>query len=208
LFQAVRAREYCADSPPEGIEVWKYAFSHGANQPVQDIHVRFTHFETASGGNNTWTGCFECARDRHVDVIPWPAANAIVVVSANAVYIVNPGSPEQFGGVAARLEINDVTFDESMQRLFIADSRRIYAFSADGLFRWISEPLDGYGARFRGCGRRVLAVEIKQTELNLDSDESAVFSVVRLRTEDGTILRSRFRRGLRYWTKKVSVYGY
>jgi hypothetical protein len=197
---AVRACERCADAPG-GVEVWKYAFPLAANQPVEDLRVRCT---TAAGWlglrDTQWTGIFACARGRYVDVLPWPAANAVVVAAANAVYIVDPRIPEQFSGFAARVEINDVTFDELGEHLFVADSRRIFAFSSDRLFRWISEPLEGYGARFRRCGGRVLTVELKQFGPDPEGEEAAPL-VIRLRTEDGTILRSRFRLVHRYWEK-------
>jgi hypothetical protein len=187
FLHAVRAREHCAGAPP-GVEVWKYALPLGANRPIQELHVRNTH----------WTGVFECARSRHLEVLSWPAANAVVVAAANAVYIVDPGVPEQFSGFVAPVEISDVTFDESAQHMFVADGVRVYAFSSDRLFRWMSEPLDGYGARFCGCGGRVLAVELKQCGPELDREEEPP-SVVRLRIEDGTILRSRFRLTRHYW---------
>jgi hypothetical protein len=193
FFHAVHARENSADTPA-GVEVWKYAFPLASNEPVDDLHVRFTTPGTAGG---PWTGIFECARRRHVNVLTWPEAKAVVVAAANAVYIVNPDAPEKFSGFAAPVEITDITFDESAQHMFVADSLRIYAFSSDRIFRWISEPLDGYGARFRGCGGRVLAVEVKQSEPEPEVEEAA--SVIRLRTEDGTILRSRFRMVHRYW---------
>ena len=177
-----------------GPEVWRYAFPLGANQPVEDLYVRFAH----------GTGIFECAPGRHVDVLTWPAANAIVVAAASAVYLVDPGRPEQFSGFAAPVEITGVTFDETGRHMFVADSLRIYAFSPDRLLRWISEPLDGYGARFCGCGGRVLAVELKQSEPEWEADDEAA-SVIRLRTEDGTILRSRFRLARRYWAKSSAA---
>ena len=189
FLRAVHAREYCADAP-DGVEVWKYTFPLAGHGPVDDIHVRCRHVRYTRGAQ--WTGIFECARGRHVEVLPWPAANAIVVAAANAVYIVDPAAPERFSGLAAPVEITGVTFDESAQHMFVADSLRVYAFSSDHHFRWISEPLDGYDARFRGCGGRVLAVQIKQCEPGPDGEE-AVPSMIRLRTEDGTILRSRFR---------------
>jgi hypothetical protein len=194
FLRAVHAREKCADAP-EGVEVWKYAFPLAANRPVDDLHVRFT---TAAGADAPWTGIFECARRRHVNVLLWPAANAVVVAAANAVYIVDPSAPEKFSGFAAPVEITDVTFDESARHMFIADSVRIYAFSSDRLLQWMSEPLDGYGARFRGCGGRVLAVELRESEPGPEGEEAAP-SVIRVRTEDGTILRSRFRLAHRYW---------
>lgn len=204
FLRAVRARESCADAPG-GVEVWKYAFPLAANQPVEDVHVRFVTAAGAPGPYGTqWTGIFECARGRHVEVLAWPAANAIVVAAANAVYIVDPSIPEQFSGFAAPVEINGVTFDELAQHMFVADSLRIYAFSSDRLFQWISEPLDGYGAHFRGCGGRVLAVELTQSEPEPESEEVAP-SVIRLRTEDGTILRSRFRLAHRYWMKSAAL---
>jgi hypothetical protein len=193
FLHAVHAREYSA-AAPEGVEVWKYGFPLGANQPTDDVHVRFAK----------WRGTFECARDRHVEVLRWPAANAVVVAAANAVYIVDPGIPEQFSGVVAPVEINGVTFDESAQHMFVADSVRIFAFSKDRLFRWISEPLDGYGARFCGCGGRVLAVELWQSDAEFDGEET-VPSVIRLRTEDGTILRSRFRLARRNWLRSAAA---
>ncbi len=190
FLRAVRAREYGADAP-NGVEVWKYAFPLAANQPVDYITVR------SGAAGQEWTGVFECARGRHLEVIPWAAANSIVVAAANAVYIVNPGSPQLFSGCVAPVEINDITFDESAQHMFVADSVRIYAFSSDRLFRWMSEPLEGYGARFCGCRQRVLAVEVVPYQTDPDEDEAPP-SVVRLRTEDGTILRSRFRLARRY----------
>ena len=123
-----------------------------------------------------WIGVFECARSRHLEVLFRPAANAVVVTAANAVYIVDPGIPEQFSGFIAPVEINGVT-----------------------------EPLDGYGARFCGCGGRVLAVELKQCGPELENEEEAP-SVVPLRTEDGTILRSRFRLARHYWKKSAAAW--
>jgi hypothetical protein len=191
-LEAVRAREYSAEAP-DGIEVWKYSFPLPANDPVEDVHVRFRSQDTGA----LWTGVFECARGRHVDVVPWTQADAIVVVAANAIYIVDPRFPEKFNGVAAPVEITGITFDETGRHMFVAESLRVYAFSSDGRFRWISEPFDGYGARFRGCGGRVLAVEINPAEPDPDG-EPVEPSLIRLRTEDGTILRSRFRLAHRY----------
>lgn len=188
FLHAVRGREYSADVPAGG-EVWRYSLHHAANQPLDDVHVRC---------GTQWTGVFECAAGRHVEVQPWAAANAIVVAGANAVYIVDPRTPEQFSGFAAPVEVTGITFDESSRHMFVADSLRIYAFSADRHFRWISEPLDGYDARFCGCGRYVLTIELKQSEPGPEGEEAAP-SVIRLRIEDGTILRSRFRLAHRYW---------
>jgi hypothetical protein len=197
FLHAVHARENCEEAP-DGVEVWKYSFPLAANHPaVEDLHVRCM-------AEGEWTGIFECARGHHVDVLPWPAANAIVVAAANAVYIVDPSKPEQLSGFAAPVEITDITFDETGENLFVADSLRVYAFSSDRHFRWISEPLEGYGARFRGCRGRVLAVEVRQPEQELDS-EDAPPSLMRLRTEDGTILRSRFRLVHRYRMKNVAA---
>jgi hypothetical protein len=199
FLHAVRAREYYAEAP-EGIDVWKYGFPLSAHQPVEDVHVRI---KTAGADqDNGWVGSFECARGRHIEVIPWAAANAVVVVAANGVYIVDPAHPEQFNGFAAPVEINGVMFDESGRNMFVAESLRVYAFSSDGLLRWMSEPLEGHGVRFRACGGRVLAIEVRQAEA--DGEESPP-SLVRLRTEDGTILRSRFRRGRRYWAKRTAA---
>jgi hypothetical protein len=170
-------------------EAWKYAFPATQNYGLSELRIRLTGLEdmpTPKG--RPWDGSFEIAAGRHVDVLPWPAARAIVVAAANAVYIVNPDMPQRFSGFAAPIEISGFTFDESQQRLFIADSLRIYSFSADGLFRWISEPLDGYGARFRGCQRGVLAVEVRRPEPSADSEEGTP-CVVRLCTEDGAVLR-------------------
>lgn len=196
FLRAVHAREYRADAP-DGEEVWKYAFPLPAVDPIEDIRVRFAH---AAG----WTGIFECARGRHVEVLPWPAANAIVVAAANAVYIVDPAAPEKFSGFAAPVEITGIAFDEAARHMFVADSLRVHAFSPDRHLRWISEPLDGYDARFRGCGGRVLAVEVRQSEPGPDGEEAAP-SIIRLRTEDGTILRSRFRLAHNNWVKNAAA---
>jgi hypothetical protein len=201
FLRAVRAREYYAEAP-DGVDVWKFAFPIAAHQPLEDVHVRIR--TAGAARDNGWVGSFECARGRHIDVIPWPAANAVVVAAANGVYIVDPAHPEQFNGFAAPVEINGVMFDESGRHMFVAESLRVYAFSSDKLFRWMSEPLDGHGVRFRGCGGRVLAIEVRHAEPEPDSEESSP-SLVRLRTEDGTILRSRFRRGHRYWAKRTAA---
>jgi hypothetical protein len=205
FLQAVRAREYGADAPPGGIQVWKYAFPFPANQPVEYVQIRYrSDGTTPSVADQPWVGIFECARDRHVDVLFWAAADAIVVAAANALYIVNPHKPEQFSGLAAPAEITGVTFDEAGEHMFAAGRLRLYAFSSDRLFRWISESFEGYVTRFCGCGRRVLAVEVKQWQTDLDGEETAS-SIMRLRTEDGTILRSRFRLARRYRTMDTAA---
>lgn len=197
FLQAVRAREYYCDTPADGIAIWKYAFPLPASQPVEDLEVRCRSGSlTPSLGDREWVGVFKCARNRHVDVTPWTAAGAIVVAAANAIYIVNPQIPQQFSGLTAAAELNGITFDESGEHMFAADSLRLYAFSSNRLFKWISEPIEGYIARFRGCGRRVLAVEVRQCQADPDAEEES--SIVRLRIEDGTILRSRFRLAHRY----------
>lgn len=174
-------------------ETWKYAFAVRPDQSVSDLYIRLTDVGFSPARKCCqWQGAFSIASGRHVDVLPWPAASAIVVAAANALYIVDPDTPEQFSGFAAPVEINAFTFDESAQHLFIADSLRIYAFSSDRVFRWISEPLNGYGARFRGCRQRMLTVEVKKSKPGLDCEELTP-SLIRLRIEDGTILRSRFR---------------
>lgn len=186
-LRAVHAREYTA-AAPAGVEVWKYSFPvHGFGE-VDDIHIR-------AGG---WTGVFECARGRNLEVLLWPKAHAVVVAAANAVYIVDPAHPESFSGLDAPVAISGVTFDESGEQMFVADSLRIYAFSSDRTFRWISEPLEGYDAHLRSCGSSVLAVELRPLEAAVAEGEEPPPAVIRLRTEDGTILRSRFRRTHRH----------
>jgi hypothetical protein len=185
----------CVQNSAQG-EAWRYAFSLGAVQSAEDIRISF------SGGAQPWTGLFECARNRQMKVLQWPEASSIVVAASNALYIVDPSRPQQFRGFVAPVEINDLTFDESGRHLFVAESLRIHAYSADRNFLWISEPLDGYGARFAGCHGRVLLVEIKQSDRAGEYESS---SQIRLRTEDGTILRSRFRLAQRHKEKSVAA---
>lgn len=192
-LRAVHAREYTAKAPA-GAEVWKYAFPLHASDDLDDIHVRA----------GVWTGVFECARGRNLDVLSWENAHALVVAAANAVYIVDPRNPELFSGVEAPVGISGVTFDESREHMFVADSLRVYAFSSDRLFQWISEPLDGYDAHLRGCGGRVLAVELRPLEATPDGEEPPP-AVIQLRTDDGTILRPRFRRGGRQWQRTAAA---
>jgi hypothetical protein len=186
ISQAVRVQEDDLQENTDG-NVWKYALPPGATHPTEDLRVRFRLTDNLK---NQWTGLFECASRRQVKILHWPEASSIVVAASNALYIVDPSRPGQFSGFVAPIEINDVAFDESRRNMFIAESLRIYAFSADGVFRWISEPLGGYGARFASCHGRVLTVEIKQSDRNGEHEFS---SQLRLRTEDGTLLRSRFR---------------
>ncbi|HEX4279028.1 MAG TPA: hypothetical protein VHZ74_26915 [Bryobacteraceae bacterium] len=182
--------------------MWKYAFPPDAPRPdadLEDLHVHLTVDGTQ------WTGLFACTRGRHVEILPWPAAHAIIVAASNAVYIVDPQAPEEFSGIAAPVEISGVIFDESGQHMFVAGSLRVYAFSADRHFVWISESLEGYGARFCGCGGRVLAVQVNPFDPRSEGEEEAAPAVVRLRTEDGTILRSRFRLAHRYWMRSEAA---
>ncbi len=200
--RAVRVREYNAASP-NGIDVWKYTFPLDRTGDVDDVFVRTAIYSGSGGSETMWTGVFECARGRNLEVIPWETAHALVVAAANAVYIVDPASPEWFSGFAAPVGITGVTFDEGAGYLFVAESLRVYAFSQDRLFKWISEPLEGYDAHLRSCRGRVLAIELKSLEAAANG-EDPMTSVIRLRTEDGTLLRSRFRRGLRHWMKRAA----
>ena len=188
---AVRARENCAEAP-DGIDVWRYDFPPAANQSIDDLHVRTPE-------SPQWTGIFGCARGGHVEVFPWPGANALVVAASNALYIVDPDTPERFSGIPAPIGITDVIFDEEAREMFVADSLRIYSFSVEGLLRWVSEPLEGYTAHFLACKGRVLAVEVKQPVPGIEDMHDLV---MRLRTEDGTILRSRFRQVQSHWMRK------
>ncbi len=205
---AVRVDEHNADRPV-GTEIWRYAFPLAWDEPVEDVPVRLSSAAGAEPNGSNWMGMFECARSRHVDVLPWPAANAIVVAAANALYIVDPRTPQQFSGLAALAAITGVTFDESARHMFVAESLRIHAFSSARHLLWVSEPLDGYDARFRACGRRVLTVELQQAEQAHGSEErypeEGCPSVVRLRIEDGTVLRSRFRQVRDYWRKSMAA---
>jgi hypothetical protein len=165
-------------------------FPSSPNHSLEDLHVGVTTPDGASETPGPWIGLFQRAHRQHVSALPWPAANAVVV--AAALYIVDPSRPETFSGFAAPVGIIEVIFDESAQHMLVADSLRINAFFSDRHFQWISKPVGGYEARFRGRRRRVLAVEIKQNESELEGEQVAP-SVIRLQIEDGTILRWRFR---------------
>ncbi len=177
-----------------GDGTWEYRLGVAGAEPGEELHVHF-------GG---WSGVFECLEKRHVEVLTWPEANALVVVTSNAVYLVNPEIPGKFSGVLAPIGITDVTFDKAAGHMFVAGSVRVYAFTSDLRFRWISEALEGYGAHFRGCGGRVVAVDVKQSEPGPDGVEAPT-AVVRLRAEDGTVLRSRFRRICRYRLENMAA---
>ena len=192
-LQAVHAREFTVTAP-DGAEVWKYAFPLHCEGGLDDIHIRA----------GAWVGVFECAHGRNLDVIPWEKAHSLVVAAANAVYIVDPGNPEVFSGVDAPVGISGVTLDESAEHMFVADSLRVYAFSSDRHFQWISEPLEGYDAHLRGCGDSILAVELRPLQSTPDAEERPA-SIVQLRTEDGTILRSGSRRGNRHWQRTAAA---
>jgi hypothetical protein len=167
---------------------WKYAFPPGgAYQSLEEVCVRLDNVRCEP---SPWIGLFECERGRHVEILTWPAANAVVVAAANALYVVDPASPDQVTGFTAPVEITGVTFDETAQHMFVAESLRIYSFSADRLFRWISEPLGGYGAHLCGCRQGELAVEIRQWQADLENESAP--SLIRVRTEDGTIVRPYF----------------
>jgi hypothetical protein len=179
------------------VPAWKYSFPLGARQPVDDICVHCALTER-SGAPLIWTGFFECARGRHLEILTWPEANAIVIAAMNALYIVNPNTPDRFIGFAAPIEIDGVAFDESGRHMFAAESLRVYCFSSDHLFRWISEPLDGYGAHLLTCRQGVLLVRVLQYEQDPDRDSAS--SLIRLRAEDGTLVRSRLHMA-RFWRR-------
>lgn len=202
FLPAVRVGKYDVGTPAP-TEMWRYAFSLAWNEPVEDVPVRFSSATGTGSHGSNWIGMFECARNRHVDVLAWPAANAIVVAAANALYIVDPGAPQRFSGLAAPVAISDVTFDESARHMFVADSRRIHAFSSDLHLQWVSEALDGYDAHFRACGRQVLTVQL--TSEPVPGSEEGPPLVIRLRIEDGTLLRSRFRQIQDYWRKRLAA---
>lgn len=201
IYRAVHAREYNSNAP-NGIDVWKYGYPMPSNHVLQDVLVRLISPPDLPAGVAPWIGVFECARGRHVDVVPWPEAEAVVVSAANAAYIVNPRSPEQFTGFSAQVEINGIAFDEGNEHLYIAESLRVHAFSKDRRLRWISEPLDGYDARLCGCSGRIVAVEVKHDGVSEDDPQT---SVIRLRAEDGTILRSRFRLARHHWLHRAAA---
>jgi hypothetical protein len=166
---------------------WRYCFSAAGD----DLHVRLSGFD--------WAGLFSCAPRRHVEALWWPAAHAVVVAAGSALYLVDPDAPTQFGGFEGLFGITDLIFDESGDRLFVADSVRVHAFSADRRLRWVSEELGGFDARFVGAGGRVVALRVT----SVDDDE--VHETVRLRAEDGTVLQSRLRVALRHWRRNQAA---
>ena len=193
---AVRAREY-SGAVPGGVEVWKYALPLGANQPVEEMHVRKREHTDGSASSNApaagiWMSCPGRRQMRSWLRRPMPCTSWI-------------RPPPNNSAVSSR-RLRSTALSSTNRRSTCSSPIACASmhFPSDRLFRWISEPLDGYGARFRGCGGRVLAVELKQCGPELDCEEEAP-SVVRLRTEDGTILRSRFRLARHYWMKNAAA---
>ncbi|HXE62198.1 MAG TPA: hypothetical protein VN519_01590 [Bryobacteraceae bacterium] len=147
----------------------------------------------------SWTGLFPYSPGQRIDVMWWRAAHALVVVVGNGIYIVDPLTPQDFAGFEGLTTINDLIVDESTGYLFAADRLRVHAFSPDRKPRWISEAFGGYDARFVGCGGRVVALEMTPFE---DDDAR---EIVRLRAEDGTVLRSRFRVAQKHWRRNQAA---
>ena len=171
---------------------WRYAFPLPSRNPVEEIHVR------CEQAGVRWNGLFQCASRGQLNVTTWPGTNTIIVAAVDALYIVDPVHPEHFGGFSAPVEINNFIFDESAEHVFVAESLRLYCFSAIGHFRWISPSLGGYGTRLLSCHDGLVLAESNRDE-DLET-ESAPFPT-RVRVEDGTILRTLSAPGWARWRK-------
>jgi hypothetical protein len=163
----------------------RYAWPTSGNFARHELVVRL--FED---GRTRWAGIFECALARHLDILLWPEANALVVLAANALYLVNTAHPDDFSGFAAEIEIRQALFDDGRERLFVADSRRIHAWSRNRKLLWVSPALDGYDAVISHCLHGVLTIEYKE-DIEVPEDREPPRATVQLRAEDGTLVRWR-----------------
>jgi hypothetical protein len=163
------------------------------------------HFSATNGDElrvslpGQWTGLFAYAPGQRLEVLWWSGGNAIVVAVGNAIYIVDPDTPEDVAGFEGLTTITDLMVDESSGQLFVADQLRVHAFSLDRKLRWVSEALGGYDVQFAGCGGRVIVVQVTSSE----DDETR--ETVKLRAEDGTVLRSRFRVAQKHWRRNQAA---
>jgi hypothetical protein len=161
----------------------KYSYPGPHDLPTHEIAVRF------HADGRSWIGTFEYARDRRLNIMPWDEAESVVVVTPNALYIIDSTHPEVSIGftAVAPAKIGNAIFDESRAMLFVAGSLGIRAYGLDRKLLWISELIEGYNPVIRSCVNGVLSVDI-------ESDDERRKSI-QIRAKDGAIIRwPRFRR--------------
>ena len=162
-----------------------YAFPGSNHTGKIKLPVRYTRPD-----GTAWSGDFECAVGQNVNILHWPEANSIVVLAANALYIVNPENPDYFYGFEAPIRIDNAMFDERGERLFVAESKRIHAYSREPRLLWVSQDLNGYDAKLTECANGLVMVELKEDSELADEldDQSIPRRIVRIRAEDGAIV--------------------
>jgi hypothetical protein len=113
----------------------------------------------------------------------WDEAESVVVVTPNALYIIDSTHPETSVGftAVAPAKIGNAIFDESRAMLFVAESLHIRAYGLDRELLWISELPEGHDPVIRSCVNGVLSVDIEH-----DGERG---KSIRIRAQDGTIVR-------------------
>jgi hypothetical protein len=155
----------------------------------QSLPTREVSFRCHCGDGRSWIGTFECARDRRLEITRWDEAESILVLAANALYIIDFIHPEIFDGFTTTppVKIGNLIFDENRARLFVSEGSRIRAYGIDRKMLWTSGPFEGVNAVIRKCVNGSLSIDIE--------DEEGHFKDIQVRADDGTIIRwPRFRR--------------
>jgi hypothetical protein len=156
----------------------KYSYPGPHDLPTHEIAVRFLY-----PNGRSWIGTFECARDRRLNIMPWDEAESVVVVTPNALYIIDSSHPEISVGftAVAPAKIGNAIFNESRAMLFVAESLRIRAYGLDRKLLWISELPEGHDPVIQRCVNGVLSVDIENDDERRKS--------IQIRAKDGTIVR-------------------
>ena len=123
--------------PGEGPNVFHFF----ANRPSPWREGTVIEFSVAGGSK--WIGNFGSVRSRPADILHWSAANLVLVLIRNDLYLIEERSPDQY---TAQIGVNNFSLDSGGHCLFVADSSRVRAYGADRKLRWETGPLGGYDA--------------------------------------------------------------
>lgn len=127
-----------------------------------------------------WVGNFQGGGFGHTELVAWPEANAIVVIAADNLYLVDSQDPGKYVTLGPQCLVSGAILNEDRTKLFVAEQYRVIAYGRDRRPIWESK---GLGGLIISIGRMggVLAVEVEP-----EMGEPLV--TVRLSADDGSYL--------------------
>jgi hypothetical protein len=147
--------EILPDLPAEGPSPIHFDFLHPAHCWMSLV-VRFWR---ADGDH--WVGTFQGIQDWSNKVMLWPEADSVVVISHDALYLVNASDPANHVSADFGVLADDVMLDDTHNVLFVASPGTILAFGRDRQLIWSQSEVGGYCPEFRTCKDGVLTVEVE-----------------------------------------------